>query len=242
MARFRMTKPSFCTNRKVVACCRDARLLFQLMWMFCDDHGVHVADPKTLKMEVFPGDDLLVRDIAGWLDELVENQLLVEYENGGERYLWVTGWHHQRIEKPYYKYPLPTDAGSKIVRGSMPGNGDSEPRDSGTIPQPVAEDSTTIPGAVDDHSAQEVKLSKVKRKASKTVEATRPVDRATKSAAKGSKAAKGPEPVGKTGNGTPDSSNSDNGERSIQELAQLRIDMVAKKLAADPRDKGAVNG
>lgn len=119
MARIRTIKPEFCTSAQVAECSRNARLLFVLMWMHCDDNGVHPASAKQLRMECFPGDDdMTAAAVQALVDELKAQGLLVEYENSGARYWHVTGWKHQRIDKPQPgKYPLPTDANSESVTG-----------------------------------------------------------------------------------------------------------------------------
>ena len=85
---------------------RDARLLFIGLWNFCDDGGNHPASPKTLKAEVFPGDeDVTASLVMQWVDELIEQQLAVEYEVDGKEYWHVTGWRHQRIDQPTLRHP-----------------------------------------------------------------------------------------------------------------------------------------
>lgn len=121
MARIRTIKPEFCTSTQVVECSRNARLLFVLMWMFCDDNGIHPANAKQLRMECFPGDDDMTSDVVqGLVDELKQQQLLTEFENDGARYLSVTGWKHQRIDKPQPgKYPTLGDKNSRLESGAI---------------------------------------------------------------------------------------------------------------------------
>jgi hypothetical protein len=107
MARIRTVKPEFWTSEQVTSCSRDARLLFIGMWNFSDDAGVHPKSFKRLKMEVFPGDDCTVNDIEVWVRELIKVGLVKEYE-AENRWFWlVTGWNHQRIDKPTYRFPRP---------------------------------------------------------------------------------------------------------------------------------------
>lgn len=85
---------------------RDARLGYLGMWNFCDDGGNHPASAKTLKAEVFPSDDDLTSvGVQALVDEMLTQGLIAVYEAGGKSYWHVTGWHHQRIEKPTYKHP-----------------------------------------------------------------------------------------------------------------------------------------
>jgi hypothetical protein len=114
MARIRTIKPEFWTNEQVVECSPTARLLFVGMWNFSDDGGNHPASCKTLKMEIFPGDNISVTEIQGMISELIFNGLVIEYEVENKQYWHVTGWHHQKIDKVSKKYPPPEKG--KILR------------------------------------------------------------------------------------------------------------------------------
>lgn len=63
---------------------------------------------KSIKMKVFPADDYQSTDIRRMLDELSSNGLIGFYEVENRRYLRVSGWIHQKIDKPSYKYPQPS--------------------------------------------------------------------------------------------------------------------------------------
>lgn len=133
MSRIRSIKPEFFTSEQIAECSTSARLLFVGMWCFCDDGGIHPASAKRLKMEVFPADDLTVSAVQAMVDELLANRLIEEYEVAGERYWRVTGWKHQKIERPSYKYPKPADeayspnARRQIAERSPNGIGDESP-------------------------------------------------------------------------------------------------------------------
>ncbi|WP_144025173.1 hypothetical protein [Burkholderia sp. HI2500] len=105
MARIRTIKPEFWTSEQVLELSRDARLLFIGMWNFCDDGGNHPASAKTLKAEVLPADDVSASVVMQWVDELIEQGLLSEYEADGKEFWHVTGWHHQRIDQPTLRHP-----------------------------------------------------------------------------------------------------------------------------------------
>lgn len=107
MARIRTIKPDFWTAEQVMECSPIARLVFIGMWNFCDDGGNHPASVKTLKAEIFPADDITVAQVEDMVQELTDNGLLVEYEVAGKLYWHVTGWHHQKIDQPTYKHPMP---------------------------------------------------------------------------------------------------------------------------------------
>ena len=142
MPRIRSIKPEFCTSSQVAECSTNARLLFILLWLHCDDAGRHPADMKRIRMECFPGDSFNESDIRRWVNELRQSSLLVEYETDGVAYLEVTGWHHQRIDKPNYKYP-PFDGSGKPLKVDD---------NSTTIRQLVADCSESIRRPFDDHS------------------------------------------------------------------------------------------
>jgi hypothetical protein len=58
-------------------------------------------------MEVFPGDDFTPGNVEKLLDELIRHNLIKTYHIENKRYLIVTGWNHQKIEKPNKRHPLP---------------------------------------------------------------------------------------------------------------------------------------
>ncbi len=111
MAKIRSIKPEFFISEQVATCSRDARLLFIGLWVFADDAGVHPASPHTLRLEVFPGDnDMTTERTAEYIKELITNKLVAEYEVGDERYWKIINFEkHQKINRPYYKHPLPSD-------------------------------------------------------------------------------------------------------------------------------------
>ena len=121
MARIRTVKPEFWTSEQVVACSRDARLLFIGMFNFADDNGVLPYSPLRIKLQVFPGDDV-GQEILGWMNELEDQGLTERYTVNGELYLRITGWHkHQKINRPTVQYPLPESS----VNTRTPFNEDS---------------------------------------------------------------------------------------------------------------------
>lgn len=124
MSRIRTVKPEFWTSEQVVELSPTARLLFIGIWNFCDDQGIHPASAKTLKMEVFPGDDFSVAEIESMVSEILNQGLMLEYQAVDGKYYWhVTGWTtHQKVEKPNKKYPTPPDFAdhSPTIRRPLP--------------------------------------------------------------------------------------------------------------------------
>lgn len=109
MARIRTIKPEFWTSEQVVECSTTARLLFIGLWNFCDDAGRHSASISRIKMQVFPADDITQDDIAELVNELIDAGLVRPYEASGKHFWQVTGWHHQKIDKPTYRHPPPPE-------------------------------------------------------------------------------------------------------------------------------------
>ena len=143
MARIRSIKPEFWTSEQVVSCTLTARLLFIGIWTFCDDNGIHPASVTRLKLQIFPADSISTTDLQGLINELVHAGLLTEYQAGNDRYWQVTGWSkHQRIDKPTYRHPAPSEE-KQIVGVNSPNP------NSGTECKPVIPD---IPQLLDDNS------------------------------------------------------------------------------------------
>jgi hypothetical protein len=94
-------------------CSPMARLLFVGMWNFADDAGRMTYSPKTLKAQVYPSDDVSVAEIERLIVELSANDLILIYSAEGKEFISITGWHHQKIDKPKpSKLPGPFDDGS----------------------------------------------------------------------------------------------------------------------------------
>lgn len=78
------------------------------MLNFCDDSGIHPANVRRLQMEVFPCGTFNKADVAAMIEELIENELIEEYEVEGAPYWRATGFtKHQKVDQPTFKHPLP---------------------------------------------------------------------------------------------------------------------------------------
>lgn len=136
MARIRSIKPEFWSSAQVVECSVNARLLFIGLWNFCDDAGRTDDLPRQIKMKVFPGDDFTADDIHGFLSELAVNGLIIRYEADGKRFLQVTGWHHQKINRPNpSKIPEPPDTSHGAITEPHPPEGKGK-EEEGKTPSP----------------------------------------------------------------------------------------------------------
>jgi hypothetical protein len=152
MARIRTIKPEFWTSTQILECSPIARLLFIGLWNFCDDGGNHVASVKTIKAEIFPGDDISLSNVQELIDELSSNDLVVYYSNENKDFLHVTGWHHQKIDKPSYKHPPYKAEKSKAVRRTIvdqspaEGNGMEGKGKEGIGENPLSSKPDDVPG------------------------------------------------------------------------------------------------
>lgn len=109
MSRIRTIKPEFWVSEQISNCSRDSRLLFIGLWNFSDDNGIHPASILKLKNEIFPADNISLKEMQKLIDELVKNNLLIAYTIENKMYWKVTGWNaHQVIHKPTFKYPEPS--------------------------------------------------------------------------------------------------------------------------------------
>jgi len=158
MARIRSIKPEFWTSEQVMNCSPMARLLFIGLWNFCDDAGNHVASAKTIKANVFPGDDITSTDVQRMLDELSSNQLIVYYSFENKDFLHVTGWRHQKIDRPTYKHPPYSAEKPKLDRRAIvepsPPEGSGEDIEGSGIEPPLTPPAGGCPGTLTEKKAK----------------------------------------------------------------------------------------
>jgi hypothetical protein len=101
LARIRTYKPDFFKSEDVSVLPFRARLTWLGLWPHCDDHGRFKDSVKLIKAEVWPLDNVSLRDIEEDLAVLAEYGRIVRYEVGGKQYLAVVNWHaHQSINRP----------------------------------------------------------------------------------------------------------------------------------------------
>lgn len=114
MSRIRSVKPDFWSSEQVMSLSRDERLLFIGMWNFADDLGRIKLNPTSIKAQVLPGDDDATKSVVvSWLSTIIRRSLVECYENAGTVYGQITGWHHQKIDRPQpAKHPGIQDVGS----------------------------------------------------------------------------------------------------------------------------------
>src|SRR5688500_9173603 len=100
MARNRTISPDFWTWEAVIDCAPMTRLLFLGLWNFADDHGVQPLRPRTIRLQVFPGDEIDNEAVRAMIDELIARNLVRIYEVEALEYLAIVDWTlHQRISR-----------------------------------------------------------------------------------------------------------------------------------------------
>jgi hypothetical protein len=158
MARTRTVKPEFWTDRRIGECSVNARLLFIATWNFADDEGGLDRSAKQLKAQAFPYDNI---DCEPFIQELLDEGLLIEYEVDGNKYLHIKNFRkHQRIDKPQ-KARIPVYDCSKNIQPSkgMEGNG-KEGKGTQSLLAATPPTRKTVPrGAITDEQFTDFKLA-----------------------------------------------------------------------------------
>lgn len=109
MSRIRSVHPGFFKDERLVACSAFARLLFIGIGVEADDKGVFEWKPLTLKMTVFPADNI---DVPALLAELEAADAVRRYEVGGRHYGAIRNF--RKFQKP--KTPNDVHPASDEVR------------------------------------------------------------------------------------------------------------------------------
>ena len=108
MPRIRSVHPGQWTDEDFVGCSMAARLLAIAIRNIADDEGVFEWKPVTIKMTVFPADDVNVTEL---LEELVLSRQVRRYTVDGKAYGIIRNFKkYQRPKKPVSNHPLPNSA------------------------------------------------------------------------------------------------------------------------------------
>jgi len=96
MPRIRTVKPEFWTDGAMLRLSDSCRLFFIGLWNFCDDEGKHPYDLDQLVAEL--GSSWDRGKVRLFVTRLVfSGQLRISSDSA---WIQVTGWSHQRIDKP----------------------------------------------------------------------------------------------------------------------------------------------
>ena len=101
MPRQRMIKPEFFTSDSLAELHPMARYLFIGLWVIADDSGNLKYNPRKIRLQVFPFDDISDKTIAGQLSALEGVGCIYGYEVDGERYITIPNFAtYQTINRP----------------------------------------------------------------------------------------------------------------------------------------------
>ena len=100
MPRIRTIVPEFWEDERFSNVSLPACLLYIGMKNFADDSGVILANETIIKSKVFPArEDIRKQQVSGWLQELIENSILVPFTFENKSY-YVMDFSSERIDKP----------------------------------------------------------------------------------------------------------------------------------------------
>jgi hypothetical protein len=107
MACNRTLSSDFWTREDVIDCSPMARLLLLGLGNFADDHGVQPLRPRTIRLQVFPGDDLDDARLRAMIEELAAHRLVRIYTIDDAEYLAILDWavHHRIGKRARRRYP-----------------------------------------------------------------------------------------------------------------------------------------
>lgn len=113
MARIRSIHPGFFTDERLVETSIAARMLFLGLGVEADDSGIFEWKPLTLKMRIFPADNL---DVPSLLSELVAADAIQKYELNGRQYGAIRNFRkYQRPKKPNSVHPMTPEIGTYVA-------------------------------------------------------------------------------------------------------------------------------
>ncbi len=93
MARDRKISSDFWTWEAVIDCAAMTRLLFLGLQNFADSFGVQPLRPRTIRLQVFPGDPIDDDAVRAMIEELVARGLLSIYSVDEQEFIAVVDWH-----------------------------------------------------------------------------------------------------------------------------------------------------
>jgi|GEM_PF-3970749 len=165
--RRRMLNPEFFTDSVLVALLDfGGRLFYQGLWCIAEDSGVFDPDLLSLKMKIFPGDNLDLSIIQNYYRLLVGKKKIIEFQVDGRTYAWLKNFQkHQKLDRPSPpSFPLPL----WVIWHGETEFGKERHKYHYEILYLPKEDihpdlSPTCPRLVPDHDTIEVKLNEVNR-------------------------------------------------------------------------------
>lgn len=126
MSRIRSVHPGFFKDERLVPCSAFARLLFIGLGVESDDKGIFEWKPVTLKMTVFPGDNV---DVAALLEELIAADAIMQFEHNDRAYGAIRNFRkYQKPKTPNSVHPMPDYVADYVAFPKSGENTDSDRR------------------------------------------------------------------------------------------------------------------
>jgi len=118
MARARMIKPEFCTSKTLNNISLESNLLFVMIWMHSDDYGTILNSVRRIFGECFPlRNDVTEKQVSKWLNELIDNKLLIPVTHNGNELLVCRSWEeHQKVPNISKRNNIDNDMSSDEIR------------------------------------------------------------------------------------------------------------------------------
>lgn len=126
MPRTRSLKPRFFKDTELADLPMAARMFYAGLWCQADREGRLEDNPKYLKSEIFPYDDVDTEDLLKQLAKPRKSKpgFIVRYEAGGQRFIFLPRFlDHQ---KPYHREADSTIPPPPPPFAPKPGNGTAE--------------------------------------------------------------------------------------------------------------------
>jgi hypothetical protein len=131
MSRIRSIHPGFFTDEDLVSVSVSARLLFLGLGVEADDKGMFEWKPLTIKMRIFPADNV---DVPALLGELVGANAICPYEIDGRKFGAIRNFRKfQRPKTPNDIHPSTADIRNYV--GLPDANSEPFPRKGEKAPQ-----------------------------------------------------------------------------------------------------------
>ena len=106
----RIIKESICTSEDIACLTMGAEILFYRLMVKVDDFGCYYGNEAIIKNTCFPlktDEEISVRMVSGWVEELDRAGLIIRYiAEDGRKYLQLAKWEkHQRVRAKQSKFP-----------------------------------------------------------------------------------------------------------------------------------------
>lgn len=104
MPRIRSIHPDQWTDERFVDLSMEARILVIGLRNFADDNGVFEWKPKTIKMKIFPADDV---DVDALLMQILTQLMCIRFTSNGRQYGAIRNFlKYQRPKNPTIIHPI----------------------------------------------------------------------------------------------------------------------------------------